>query len=180
MFLGALALPMAQPSARSATFEATYEAHRLKVYRLALRFGGGSRAFAEDLAHDVFVRLLEKIDTLDSGEDLGGWLYRVTTNLALKKLRREKSFLGLVARLFTVTDAPAADSVFEGKQAAAQAMKAIDGLPPNERVVMLMLLVDGLKQAEIADTLSMSKGYVSKLVARATEKLRAAGWEVPS
>jgi hypothetical protein len=29
--------------------EALYEAHRLKVYRWALRYGGGSRAFADDL-----------------------------------------------------------------------------------------------------------------------------------
>src|SRR5437764_245764 len=93
----ALALLMPALDARAATFEAAYADHRVKVYRLGLRYGGGSRAFAEDLVHDVFVRLLERADALEAG-DLGGWLYTVATNLALKRLDRERSLLGRLAK----------------------------------------------------------------------------------
>jgi RNA polymerase sigma-70 factor (ECF subfamily) len=41
-----------------------------------------------------------------------------------------------------------------------------------------MHVLDGLSQREIARTLDLSEGYVSKLLARAWSKLRAAGWEV--
>src|SRR2546423_1993803 len=101
----ALALLMPALDARAATFEAAYAEHRVKVYRLGLRYGGGARAFAEDLLHDVFVRLLERAGSLDEG-DLGGWLYTVATNLALKKLRPEKSLLGVLSRLFAPEPSP--------------------------------------------------------------------------
>ena len=41
-----------------------------------------------------------------------------------------------------------------------------------------MKLLDGKSGKEIADTLVMSEGYVSKLLARAWQRLRKAGWEV--
>src|SRR5262245_28442646 len=57
-----------------------YERHRHDVFRLALRYGAGRRAWAEDVTQEVFVRLMEIVDRLDAPSDLGAWLYRVTAN----------------------------------------------------------------------------------------------------
>jgi len=40
-----------------------------------------------------------------------------------------------------------------------------------------MKLLDGKSQREIAETLSVTEGYVSKIFARGWERIRAAGWE---
>jgi RNA polymerase sigma factor (sigma-70 family) len=162
------------------SFEALYERHRLTVFRLCLRYGGGSGGWAEDVTHDVFIRLLEQLPRLGEHDDLGGWLYRVTSNFALKRLRRDRSFVSRLVRLVQSPPehAPAPDLLVEHQEQTLEAKRAIEGLPPKERVVMLMKLVDGTSQSEIARALGMSKGNVSKLVARATERLVAAGWEL--
>jgi RNA polymerase sigma-70 factor (ECF subfamily) len=53
----------------------------------------------------------------------------------------------------------------------------LEQLPPLERVVLVMRQLEGMSQQEIAATLNLSKGYVSKLVHRAIARIRAAGWE---
>ena len=55
---------------------------------------------------------------------------------------------------------------------------ALQSLPGQERVVLALKILDGLSQREIAALLSLSEGYVSKLVARATARLGAKGWKV--
>jgi RNA polymerase sigma-70 factor (ECF subfamily) len=178
----AMSVPRAKPPLLGLTFEACYEAHRRRVFHLALRFGGGNASFAEDVTHDVFVKLLEHLPSLDERDDLGGWLYRVTANLSLTRLRRSRSILARFLPAYGAEARPSEarpDELFEQREEAAAAMDTLGRLPPRERVVLAMKLLDGKSQREIAEALRMSEGYVSKLLARAWEKVRAAGWEGP-
>ena len=177
----AAVLTMGTPltDSRHRTFEALYGAHRVRVFQLCLRYGGGSSGWAEDVTHDVFVKLFEHLPRLNAQDDLGGWLYRVTSNLALRKLR-DRSLLERILSLVKepALHAPPPDQLVEHREETARAVAAIQTLPAKERVVMSMKLVDGTSQQEIAQALGMSKGNVSKLLTRAREKLRDAGWEV--
>ena len=76
--------------ARQEAFIACYREHHREVFRQGLRFGGGRRDFAEDLTQEVFIRLMARWDKLQDKHDVGGWLYRVTANLAVSRLRRER------------------------------------------------------------------------------------------
>lgn len=165
---------------RGATFEACYAAYRERIYRWCLRYGGGDAGWAEDVTHDVFVKLIEHLPDLENPEDLGGWLYRVTANLSLKRLRRDQSVVGWLRRAYAAAPerAPAPDALFEGHEQAASAMATLRALPPRERMVICLKVLDGKSQREIAEALSMSEGYVSKLAARAWARIRASGWEV--
>ncbi len=78
------ALPTTSPAA-------LYQEHRGRVYHLCLRLGAGNVAWAEDATQDVFVKLLAELPRLSATEDLGGWIYRVTVNTCLSRLRREGS-----------------------------------------------------------------------------------------
>lgn len=178
--IGTMALRRNVP--HQAAFEASYQAHFPRVFQLGLRYGGGDTAFAEDVAHDVFCKLLTHLPTLSAHEDLGGWLYRVATHQALSRLRQRRTFRQWLSRALDSEPepelAPAPDEALESRRLAQAAMGVLRQLPPKERVVLSMKLLDGLSQQEIAQILSMSKGYVSKLVARGVAALRAAGWEV--
>ena len=177
-----LALGATLTNEQRLAFEACFRTHRDRVYRLGLRYGRGQGSWAEDLTQDVFMKLYSELPRLSAHEDLGGWLHRVATNAALSRLRRERSFLGRLDRLFEsegeVSD-QGADTAMEMSQTAREAQALLDGLPPKERVVLGMKVLDGMAQKDIAVALGMSEGYVSKLLTRAWEKLRAAGWEVP-
>ena len=169
----------AEPREGSLGLDACYQAHRHEVYRLCLRYGGGRRAWAEDLTHDVFVKLLEHLPRLRDTDDLGGWLYRVTANLCISRLRKDQSFVARFLRVASSEEAiePSAANLVEDRQSAAAAWSTLQSLPARERVVLSMKVLDGKSQKEIATMLEMSEGYVSKLLARAWTQVRAAGWE---
>lgn len=176
-----LELEEAAPS--EVSLESCYAAHHATIFRLGLRYGGGSSAWAEDLVHDVFLKLAETAHELHRHEDLGGWLYRVASNLAISRLRRERSFVGRVVHLLTGDQSdvePATDVVFERHELASRAMQALRELPPKEQVVLSMKILDDKSQKDIAEALSMSEGYVSKLVTRALARIESQGWEVTS
>jgi len=177
-----LFLPMAQASLESATFERCYEEHRAAVYRWALRYAGGSRSFAEDLTHDVFVRLWEHLPRLKDVDDLAPWLFRVTANVAISRIRRE-SAMGKLKAVFQLAgderdEDASPDDQISRKEDSRAALELLGKLPAKERVVLSMKLLDGKSQREISEALSMSEGYVSKLVTRALDRVKAAGWEV--
>ncbi len=166
------------PHAAPLTFEVAYVAHRERVYLWAVRFGGGRGAWAEDVTHDVFLKLHAHLHRLDT-DDLGAWLYRVTANLSMARLSSERSWLTRLTRVFSGDDAPdTPDDVLRLRGDAADALRLLTTLPPRERVALTMLVLDGRSQREIAQTLDYSEGYVSKLLKRAWARIRAAGWEV--
>jgi RNA polymerase sigma-70 factor (ECF subfamily) len=164
-------------SPQHAVFERCYRAHRAEVYRWALRYGVGRSAWAEDLTHDVFVRLHAHLEHLDAEATLGPWLYRTTANLALNRLRDEKSVLGRLSTMFRGSERdemPSPEARLSRRQAL---LKTLAKLPAKEHVVMCMKVLDGKEQQEIAQTLGLSEGYVSKVAARAWALIERSGWE---
>jgi RNA polymerase sigma-70 factor, ECF subfamily len=163
------------------TLEECYATHRAFVFHRCLRYGAGDVAFAEEVTHDVFVKLLEHLPHLHDTHDLGGWLNRVTANVAISRLRRERSLLGKLRALWVTTDRADTDTarhVIERKQVAGSVLEALRMLTPRERVIVCMKVLDGASQREIARALDVSEGYVSKLLQRSMQRLATAGWEV--
>ncbi|MGC4114223.1 MAG: sigma-70 family RNA polymerase sigma factor [Myxococcales bacterium] len=110
------------------------------------------------------------------------WLFRVTANVAISKIRRE-SALGKLKAVFQFAgdehdEDASPDDQMSRKEDSEAALELLRKLPAKERVVLSMKLLDGKSQREISEALSMSEGYVSKLVARGIERVKAAGWEV--
>lgn len=163
-------------------FEECYAAHRNQVYRLGLRYGGNRTAFAEDLTHDVFLKLLKSGPRLDEIENIGAWLHTAAANLAVSRLRAEKSLLGRLSRLFSRAAGRAEERtpqiMLELRESAALANRALASLPPRQRVAVCMKLLDGASQKEIATALAISEASVSRLLARARKRIEAIKAEV--
>lgn len=163
---------------RERTAEGCYLAYRDEVFRTCLRLSAGRRAMAEDLTQDVFAKLLDQ--DLESIDDVGAWLYRAACNLAISRLRREKSFRDKLRRWLGMGEAQTSESPERAAVAherAARALAALRALPPKESVVLTMSLLDLKSQREIARDLSLSEGYVSKLLARARERVERSALE---
>jgi len=172
--MNALTRPLTVPRDRDARIARLYRDHRHMVYRLCLRYGAGRSAWAEDVTGDVFVTAIERIDGLDDRDDLGGWLYRVTTRHCLKRLRRDRvrSVLGLDRR--TVADErPDPGRRAEGRDRLRATLELLAHLPPKERVALCMHRLDGHTLADVGRMMGHSKGYICKLVSRADARLRA-------
>jgi RNA polymerase sigma-70 factor (ECF subfamily) len=158
-----------------------YQRYHLEVFHLALRYGRGDVGWAEDVTHDVFVQLVQRPERLYAHESLSGWFYRVTTNRCLNRLRRDalRRSLSLGWLLAEQGSSPRTpEVVLIAKDELGRAFEAVNLLPIKERLAFFMHHVDGKTQSEIANILDHSSGYVCKLLKRAAERLRAAGWEV--
>ncbi|WP_342373764.1 RNA polymerase sigma factor [Myxococcus stipitatus] len=175
--------PKAPPTvpSRPVSFDALYEEHAEDVYIWAMRYAAGRSGWAEDITHDVFLKVWEHQAWLRE-EDVRGWLFRVTQNVAFSALRREKTFRQRIADLLFPSQPTQTESTPEKdlvrREAVRSATAALDRLPGQERVVMALKILDDLSQREIAQLLSLSEGYVSKLISRAHGRLTAWGWEV--
>ncbi|WP_437968650.1 sigma-70 family RNA polymerase sigma factor [Sorangium sp. So ce260] len=176
--------PAAAPWAAGAAaldIEALYRRHHRFVFRLALRYGRGNVAWAEDVTQDVFLDLMKALATLTERDGLEGWLYRATSNRCLNRLRRDR-FLGLPVIRWVLGQAGAEprplDEVTIARDDLRRALEAVGKLPPKEQVAFSMFYLDGKDQEEIGKTLGHSKGYVCKLIQQAVARLRDAGWEV--
>ena len=161
--------------------EALYKRHHVLVYRLALRYGRGNAAWAEDVTQEVFLALFDVLDRLDDRDGLEPWFYRVTTNRCLNRLRRER--VRQAAPVRWLLGAKAKEPVDPERVTAARegldrAWSALDALSPKERVAFCMYYLDGKLLTEIGAVIGHSKGYVCKLIKRAETHVRAAGWEV--
>lgn len=154
-----------------------YRRHHRGVFHLALRYGVGDEAWAEDIAQDVFAALMDNLPRLADHEHLDGWLYRVTTNRCLRRLKRDKFLHRGPVRRFLAAQTDRED-VLEGQVFARSDLErtrlALARLPPRERVVVCMCHLDGKSQRKVCETLGLSKGYVSKLLARGVARLQEA------
>ncbi|PCC68594.1 RNA polymerase sigma-70 factor, ECF subfamily [Nannocystis exedens] len=161
----------------AALLDRLYRRHHRAVYQLALRYGLGNEAWAEDVVQDVFLILLDRLPTLEDTGQLDGWLYRVTTNRCLRKLRRDAFLNRPLVRWLLARDGAAETSpeqqVF-ARRDLERARSALAALPARERVVVGMCHLDGKSQREVCEILGLSKGYVSKLLARAIARLEEA------
>ncbi len=157
-----------------------YERYHAEVFHLALRYGRGSTAWAEDVTQDVFLNVARLKKSLADHEALSGWFYRVTTRRCLNRLRREAFARTMLGRLVfgEPQDLCTPERQLLARNDLERAFLAVGELPVKERAAFYMRYVDDKSQNEIAEVLGHSKGYVSKLLQRACQRLERQGWKV--
>ena len=147
----------------------TYSSLLFRVAHSVLR----SRAEAEDVVQDVFVRVNEHRRSLPAVRDMRVWLIRIAWNLAVDRTRRirpeqmDESFVnGLVAASMP------ADEALEEAQRIKTVLRELERLPKGERHVLLLSAVEELGTAEMAQVLGKSESAVRALLFRARTRLR--------
>ncbi len=161
--------------ALAARVDAVYERHHRRVYALALNYGGGDHAWAEDVTQDVFFTLLDKIDVLPDRGDTWPWLRRVTINRCISLQRRRRIRQSLWVRWALgdePTEGPVADQHMDASTQLQRVWAAVSRLPAKQRAVFSLRHFDDVPQHEIAKALGHSDGYVSKLLHRAEVRVR--------
>ena len=164
-------------------FDSIYTDYSRLVYWAAFKVVSNHET-AEDITQSVFEKLLEKPDLTDGLNDqqLKGWLYRVTTNLALDKLRKSKHELlsdePVGADIPDHTDMPE-DELIRKKQTKAVAA-AIDSLDKIYREVIMLHYFSEMTVKEISLNTGISEGTIKSRLVRArtllADKLKQSGF----
>lgn len=142
-------------------------------YRVAFSILG-SEADARDAVQDLFVRLWNIRDRLDSVRSPEAYGIRLVKNICIDRLR-SREVKGLAEdisavreeRIASWKEVASADSMVIGKEAADALEKSLSKLPENQRTVMRMRFFQQLDYGDIARRTGLSMVNVRVLVARA-------------
>ena len=158
------------------TWDEIVRTHADRVYRLAYRLSG-NRADAEDLTQETFVRVFRSLAEYTPGT-FEGWLHRITTNLFLDLARRRQRirFDALPEdagdRLASREAGP--EQAYDDMHLDPEIQRALDALPADFRVAVVLCDLEQLSYEEIAATLGIKVGTVRSRIHRGRVLLREA------
>ncbi len=136
------------------------------VYNLAYRILGNA-ADAEDAAQDAFLSAYRNFHRFRGESKVSTWLYRIATNAALMKMRKDrpKQLLTQLGYDDMQLASPAAgpEKLALNSELKQHLEQGMDMLPPNLKAAVVLRDVQGLNNEEAAEVLDVS---VSSLKAR--------------
>ncbi len=166
--------------------EAIVDLYSPKLYNVAQRILGES-ADTEEVLQDVFWTVFRKAKTFQGNSRFSTWLYRLTVNEALGKIRRRKNQKREIEyqeylpkfgddghhRERPVVDwSDSLDRSYAKQEMQRVVQAALDGLKPLDRSVVVLSDLEGLSDKEIASTLQLTVSAVKTRLHRARLVLR--------
>lgn len=160
---GIAQLDLSAPGREEAFVSAVAEHHPALVRRLTAVLG--DREAAQDIAQEAYLRAYRAWDRFD-GADARAWLYTIGLRLAFNERQRRIRWSHLLRRQ------NATPAWVQPEDVALH--EALRGLRAEHRAALLLNVVDGYTQAEIAAMLQVAPGTVASWIARAKSHLRGA------
>jgi RNA polymerase sigma factor (sigma-70 family) len=144
------------------------EIPRLRRYARAL---ARDMAAADDLVQDCLTRALGKLHLWQEGTDLRAWLFTILHNQYVNQVRRavrEGTAVGISETEPMLTRAPV-----QGKRLELRDLeRAIANLPEEQRAVILLVGLEGMRYEEVAEVLGVPVGTIRSRLSRGRDALR--------
>jgi len=162
-------------------FEQLIKENQNKIYNLGLKLLG-NREDAADLLQETFTKAYESLLTFQGKSSFSTWLYRIATNFALMKLRKEKRKKISINEIKHISDGlhrreildwswnP--QSYFKNEELKAYLKDSIESLPPKYKTVFILHDIEGRSVAEVGQILSLSTPAVKSRIHRSRLFLR--------
>jgi RNA polymerase sigma-70 factor (ECF subfamily) len=163
-------------------FSGLLDKYHRPVINIIYRMIGDSHA-ADDLAQEVFMRVYNSSRNYQPTAKFSTWIYRIAMNLCLNELRRRKKRIfsldeniptqeGEVKIEIAEKDKDLPRDELAKKELQDIVKKAIESLPENQRMAVLLRRYENLSYEEIAKTMNCSVSAVKSLLNRAKESLK--------
>ena len=161
-------------------FQALYSRYESRIFNFLLRYVG-NRPLAEDLLQETFWRVWQAAGSFqaDRGE-FRSWLYRVALNGVRSEMAHKRYGLDRLApegRFYSAADPSTGlehDPAhrFERQESATLVERALSGLSPSMREVIVLKCLEGMKFSEIASVTGTPEGTLKSRFHRAIAELR--------
>lgn len=137
-----------------------YNEHKNSVYRLALTYLH-SQADAEDICHDVFIRMIEHMDSILPGKERA-WLLTVTANDCKNRLKSRKRH----------ESEELTDAIPTQEAESQNVLETVMSLSVKERTVIYLYYYEGYSAEEIGRILKITASAVRSRMERARKHLK--------
>jgi RNA polymerase sigma-70 factor (ECF subfamily) len=161
-------------------FAALVRRHEQRSFWAAYKIVGDSEA-ARDVAQEAFVRVWRALDRFDFSMAFSTWLYRITVNLAIDHLRRNKRHKGVDIDAFRdgVADPrgdQAPDHRQDSRETARIVRQVLETLDEKYRTVLILRDLEGLSSKQISDITCIAHATVRWRLHVARKQFRE-NWE---
>lgn len=150
-------------------YKELYTAHYPKVMRLCLGYVAGDQEVAKDLTQEIFIKIWENLKSFRSESSISTWIYRISVNTCLSKLRAGKKS----SRTIAVADIPEIieeHSNADREHQLVQLYECIQKLSETNRAIILLVL-EGLPQNEISEIIGMKHDAIRTRIHRIKSQL---------
>lgn len=168
---GATGHAMTRASDADSALEALYVAHWDQLVRLSVLLVR-DQGQAEELVQDAFVELHRRWTRLADPDRAPAYLRQTVVNRSRSALRHRGVVQRHLARQRRVDDAPPADEPVLADSRRRSVLDALQQLPRRQREVLALRYYLDLSEAEIAETLGISRGAVKSHASRGAASLR--------
>jgi len=179
--------------ADQANFERDALQYSRQLYSAAMRMARNP-SDAEDLVQETFLKAYRAYDTFQEGTNLKAWLYRILTNTYINKYRKESRRpnevdLGDVEDLYLYRRIGSEDTAEVSRTTEDRVLDglvesdikaAVEELPENFRLPVLLADLEGFSYKEIADILDIPIGTVMSRLHRGRKAMQKRLWEYAS
>jgi RNA polymerase sigma-70 factor (ECF subfamily) len=145
--------------------------HYMIVYRASYKWCG-IREDAEDITHEVFIKLAQKLKTFRQQSSFKTWLYRITINTA-KDFHRKHAIKHKHETAFALERSLDNPAPLKNEHLnSIRLYKVLNKLPEKQKSALLLVFAEGLNHREAAQVLKCSETTVSWRIFQARKRLK--------
>lgn len=128
---------------------------------------------AEDLTHDIYVKIYDKRSTFDPSGNFKTWMYRIAVNHSLNHIKRKNTFYSKIANFFLGEYNKDHDHSrkIEEEEDVVFVRKLLGRLKDSYRIPLILKDIENLTYNEICEILDMNLSTVKTNVTRARKQL---------
>ena len=160
-------------SGNEKAFRKLFDTYRDDLYKFSLSMVY-SKVYAEEIVQDVFLKLWEKRETLDTELSIKAYLFTIARNKNISFLKKAANNKKLREEIFYKSQKflNTTERYVREKDLEIIKEKALNLLPPRRRLIFEMSRNDEKSYQEIAEELGISKNTVRNQMSIALETLR--------
>jgi len=169
-----LSLIQATAQGDQKAFEQLIKRYQNPVVNFIYRYLG-DRDAAEDLTQEVFLRVYQAAHRFEPRALVSSWIFKIAYHLSLNEIRRRSRFANLTRNAPFEAEETAdsgSDELAACHELEEEVMAAVNELPDNQRVALLLKVNEGLSYREISETLQVSIASVESLLFRARQNVK--------
>lgn len=152
-------------------FEIFYNRYADKVYRRCL-FMTKDTIQSQDLTHDIFLRVFDKLHTFQKRSYFSTWLYSITSNYCLDYLKQTNQLNKVVFDEHQMWQLPDSGETVCYEEVMQLRERALENLSSNEQTFLRLKYEQGISMKELAVMYALKEGVVKMRLKRTRDKVQ--------